>query len=585
MSLNFDRKKRGLAAVLVVAVGALLFYSRMSDAANRDFLAARDLPRGALIFAQSRNLPELVRRWDESALKQKYLASENFSDLQSRHLGLKIAERYEDYSRALGFAPDWSTLADASNQTAAIAVYDLGKIDAVFVAPLSADKFAATMFAQNQANFEVVELDENTVYYRVEVEVDRQRQRQKIAFANSRERFVLATNEQLLLRTLANINRKIKNDCLADEPDFASLTENATVHDATIWVDQRKLNADWYFKHYWLMSRADKLKNIRAGLFDLTMQPDKWIERREFLLDAAENQPQISTTDADELRALILPDAAFYKLETANEDSANLIVKTVFTNAAPKTKEKRAARWQSSSYGYSDYSSDADFDQIISDEDDKFAANRPEQSVTDELRQILANAEPTATAIFVEPRVLPAPQFAEFERGGVFKLRAAAKFDRARFENALQTMARRRFALADGDANLQWQTQNARRELDLPMLGRQICYAFVGDNLIVTNNRAALTAIVGERKFEKSNRDKAAFTDLTVIRLDKRETAFDQVFNRLDRETDGDTDLSETFFSGNVGSLLNVAKDARQIEIKRDANGKRLREEVTLILQ
>ena len=54
-------------------------------------------------------------------------------------------------------------------------------------------------------------------------------------------------------------------------------------HFATVWVDQAKLNDDYYFRHYWLMQNLDQLKAIRACMFDLELKDGTWIERRDFL--------------------------------------------------------------------------------------------------------------------------------------------------------------------------------------------------------------------------------------------------------------------------------------------------------------
>ena len=72
---------------------------------------------------------------------------------------------------------------------------------------------------------------------------------------------------------------------LSDEPAFQALSKTVTPHFVTVWVEQAKLNDDWYFKRYWVMQNAAELKHLRAGMFDLEWQENRWTERREFLLD------------------------------------------------------------------------------------------------------------------------------------------------------------------------------------------------------------------------------------------------------------------------------------------------------------
>jgi hypothetical protein len=89
-----------------------------------------------------------------------------------------------------------------------------------------------------------------------------------------------------------------------------------------------------------------------------------------------------------------------------------------------------------------------------------------------------------------------------------------------------------------------------------------------------------------------------SFHDLTVIRFDRREQAFDSLMRKLDaprvkayweeRRKKDQSDAagsSQEFFSGNIASLLDVAAPVREIRIRRNLLPSRLREEVEIILK
>src|SRR6185369_10270841 len=181
---------------------------------------------------------------------------------------------------------------------AAVAVYDIGQLDLLFVAPISDEKVALTQFFNNKDQFEEMETPDGTPYYSHTVEADRGRQKQVLAFATVNGRFLLGTNEKLFLRAIANIKRRRTNDSIADDPSFRTLSQKMKPHFATIWVDQARLNVDYYFKHYWLMQNVAELKSIRAGIFDLERQESKWIERREFLTTVPAKQSNFKITAA-----------------------------------------------------------------------------------------------------------------------------------------------------------------------------------------------------------------------------------------------------------------------------------------------
>ena len=182
------------------------------------------------------------------------------------------------------------------------------------------------------------------------MEADRRRQKQVLAFAIVNGRFLLGTNEKLFLRALANINKRARNDSIADDPAFKTLSRKVTPHFATIWVDQSKLNADYYFKHYWLMQNVAELKSIRAGIFDLEQQQSRWIERREFLTTAPAERSSSGITAA-ELRQLYSrtpDDAPFVRLRSlANNPGlpGAIIRDTLFDSPVEQETSNRSWSW------------------------------------------------------------------------------------------------------------------------------------------------------------------------------------------------------------------------------------------------
>src|SRR5438128_9116202 len=178
----FRRRLVGAVVVLFIALASLLAYASRPRAARGAYAPADDCPRGALVYAQVSDLPALLRLWDESKLKERYLASTNFRQFQSGHIALKLVQRFQEFDAALGFTLDAAALAGATEKKAAVAVYDIGRMELVFVAPVDAEKALAARFFQDADRFEKTELPDGTVYYSSDVEADRGRQKQKILF-------------------------------------------------------------------------------------------------------------------------------------------------------------------------------------------------------------------------------------------------------------------------------------------------------------------------------------------------------------------------------------------------------------------
>jgi hypothetical protein len=623
-----------LAGVVLLACVMLITYARSSKKSVSPYALAADVPRGALVYAQFSDLPALTKRWDESKLKEQYLASTNFQQFQSRHLALKLIERWQEFNDAVGFPLDALAVSGASENKAVLAVYDFGRLEMVFVAPISEEKLAATKFFQSTNQFEETKLPDGTVYYSRDVAAEGGRRQQKFAFASARGRIVLATSEQLLLRTLSNINNKPNRDSLSDDPSFKNLSAEAKPHFLTVWMDQTKLNNDWYFKHYWLMRNVEQLKNIRACLLDLELQDGKWIEHRDFLLygQAPEKSSVIPSLAAHRILSFVPDNAPYIKVRALDEaESAATIVRDTFMDRQSKEGQSRRERsWNWQSYDNSDFypdgaaeewgddsyhSLDPRFDSLIDDpvdakvEDEDEAADaslrqETQRRAIENLLDTLSPARPVYAATIESPQEFNGPLFAEFRRGAVITLQSPNDFHLSAFESAVNDLAESRLMIAGSHARLNWTDASCGaercRELQLPMLGWGMSYALRGSDLILANGSEMLQAMLrgdnASRAFDPKS--SLAVHDLTVIRLNQRAQAFDSLMQKLDaprvkaywaerqKGEQGNEDApSQEFFSGNISSLLDLASPVQEIRIKRNLQPTHLREEVEFIFK
>jgi hypothetical protein len=617
--IRIKPKYRWITASLVLICLALIVYARATRSNKNPYSLAGDLPRGALVYAQFQNLPELITQWEQSQLKERYLSSTNYQQLQHRHLAMKLISRWEEFNSALGFPIDLAAIGSSTDGAAAVAIYDIGQLDLLFVAPVSDEKIALTQFFKSKDQFEEMETPDGTPYYSHTVEADRGRQKQVLAFATVNGRFLLGTNEKLFVRALANINGRARNDSIADDPSFKTLSRKVNPHFATIWVDQSKLNADYYFKHYWLMQNVAELKFIRAGIFDLEQQQSRWIERREFLTTGPAERAN-SGMAAAELRQLYSrtpDDAPLVKLRSLANDSTlpgTIIRDTLFDS--PVEQEDSSRSWSWDSYSSEDFypTSGDDYDtyerysylddsyeRMIDDPYDARVSERVEpgrnplaaalenQFLTG-LQNVLSPARPSAVAVSTTPHTSKGPLFAEFRKVAIFNLRSPGNLRRELLEQTIAQGAQGRLTVINSGSQPKWQTGPAWRFLDLPMLGWEICYALQDNLLILSNSNEMMKAVLESR--EKQSSVSADVDELTIIRFDRRKESFDDIVNVLDADaikqqqaSNPDIKSSQEFFSGNISSVLNVASDVSRIEIKRKSLGNNLHEEIELVMK
>src|SRR6185295_4067719 len=473
-----------------------------------------------------------------------------------------------------GFPLDTAALSSTADTRAGLAIYDIGRLDLVFIAPMSEEEIMATEFFKSKDQFEPTELPDGTTYYRHEVEADRGRQKQSLVFAALKGRLILATSEPLLLRAITNINGKSKKDRLWDDPSFKTLSAMVSPHFATVWVDQAKLNDDYYFKHYWLMQNVDQLKAIRACMFDLELKDGKWIERRDFLSTGKDTRrnSSISAAEIARLQAQIPADVPFLKIAALGGDApqiTDLIQNTLLDR--PASKQKQIGKyWSWETYGDDEFypvdprdeEEDYDHYSYLSPEFDSFIDDPRDAKITKQevpgenplrnelerqfavrLQAAIAPAHPLAAVLATSPRTTAGPLFVEFRRVAILPLQTSSNLNRQVLEEAISKAAQSRLTVAGPSVDLKWvdRTENDHswRELELPMLGWHFCYALRGRDLIIANSPELLNAILGVRNQPAmaAEQSAAALDDLTIIRLDQRKPAFDDIVNRLDAES------------------------------------------------
>ncbi|HEY8459169.1 MAG TPA: hypothetical protein VIM99_02245, partial [Blastocatellia bacterium] len=613
-------KRSLLAAALIAAlvcIGVAINSTPAGGAAGGLDLA-NDFPRGAVVYAQFQDLPAAIKQWDESALKERYLRSVNYQKLWSRHLANKLFSRWVEFNAAAGFSLSASVFSAVADNRAAIAVYDIGRLDLIAVAPLDPAKFAATQFFQNKDNFEELEAPGGTVYYLSDVEADGGRQKQQIGFAQLQGRFILATSEKLLLRTMANIMGQTKKDRMTDEPSFRTLSKTTKPHFMTVWVNQARLNDDWRFKRYWAMRNVADLKNMRAGIFDLELQNKRWIERREFLLDGRAPNPGVALSKQalQQIERIIPADVPFAHLRAAGGDqdpSAEMIRDALFD---AKLEAPRSGKdWSWNRYDDGDFEvpdEDEDFydgsryeylsgrynldvadpedagERGARDIDDAAIRLKAEADLSAALKSALRPAMPSAAARIARPRAIEGPLFAEFRRAAIIALGNPTALKRAALERAIAGLAANRLMIAGAQAPFEWNSRSANgvewREMRIPMLGQAAGYGLRGRHLIVSNNAELLASLMTDVQPEREIRSRSPLHELTVIRFAERAEAFDRIFAKLDeprikaywkerrgREIKqlGTDEPSMEFFSGEIAGLLDVAAPLEQLRVRR----------------
>ncbi len=586
--------KKYLCIAMVLTIVLTVIFAKVSSKSEK-FKQAEDFPRDALIYIQIQDLPALIKLWNDSELRRKYLESANFVDFQRRHLALKLAARASEISEAVNIFPDLSFFSGISETSAAIGVYDIGKMEFVLIAPMTDEKFLASKLFQIQTDFDEIKIDDETTVFSKEIEVDRGRQTQKILFTSFRGRLILATSEKYFLQTLSNIKGKFTKNRLTNDSAFTRLAAKTDPQLATVWLDQQKLNNDWYFRQYWLMSEIEDLKNLRSAMFDFAILETKLVEKRVFLTTEKAAPNKIKPAEITRISALIPDNVPFYEIESAEKINLDDLVGDVLfdkknesnQNVNVQTKEVYSFDDWGKSYSYSYL--DNDFDKKINETKDKIdLPDKNSEKTNNELSRVIIAAAPSFSVKLFSPKTLPPPLFFDNRKAIIFSLLKPADLNRANLESTISNKLRDYLTVNTQKTDFVWTDLElngiAVRQLILPALGRKIFYVFKQSKLIFSNNENFLIEIFSDHKNPPTFDEN--LEKFTVIKINDGRDVFDDVFQTLetDENNSGYVGANE-FFSNNIGSLLDLAADVERIEIKKTSAQNFLYEEIDFFLK
>src|SRR6185369_12414209 len=294
--------------------------------------------------------------------------------------------------------------------------------------------------------------------------------------------------------------------------------------------------------------------------------------------------------------------------------SATLLRDTLFDHAEVETAQAGES-WSSSSYSGEDFYGD-DYDEDWSYDRYSFLDYRYESLIDDpydartvepeepganpvaaevehqfftDVSAALASARPSTAVLATRPHTTDGPLFVEFRKAAIIHLQSPANLGRDLFESAIARAAQGRLTVAGKASEPAWEDrkegEHTWRQLHLPMLGWEVCYAIHDGELVVANSTELLKNVLDSAANKRAVEiPVGAIDDLTIVRLDQRKSAFDDIMKSLDADRRKETEISETFFSGNIGSLLDVASDVRRIEVTRRASANGMHEEIQFVL-
>jgi hypothetical protein len=302
----------GLSAFAVATWG--LFQASATPAQPLDQL----MPEGSLLYIEAKDFASLLKDWNGSPEKREWLNSADYSVFSKSRLFLRLSKASDEFAAAAGVRPDAKFLADAAGTASAIAVYDIGNLEFLYISRSSATDFTRSALWQARTKFQPRSAAGKQFFSRKDEESGR-----VVAFAMSGDYVILGTREDLVAGALELLASGGKQRSLRQEGWYtqALAVAPSTPGDLRMVLHLEKIAVTPHFRTYWIQQNITEMQGYTSGICDLYREAAASREERVLLPKAAiENEAALTQSEqaVTGLLALAPKDFAFYQASAAN---------------------------------------------------------------------------------------------------------------------------------------------------------------------------------------------------------------------------------------------------------------------------
>lgn len=520
------------------------------------------IPAGPLLYIEAKNLSSLLNDWNASPQHREWVQSDNYEVFSRSRLFLRLKGASEQFSAAAGLPPDMKFLSQVSGERSVFALYDIGKLEFLYVTYLPGAKSMQTTLWQSRANFEPRSAGGVSFYLRRDPESKRE-----VAFAIAGDYLLLATREDLVAGALTLMSGQPERTVESEQWWVQSTGAAGPAGDLRMILHLGKLVPNGYFRTYWVQQNITDLSQYSAAISDLFRENTQYREER-VLVRKKEADNSASTAGwaaAAELAALAPDDAALYFANanpTADSCFALLTTKLLAPRLGPVPASQIAPPVQLTS-GEQGGGSDLEtrIDQVP-----------PERSTTQSVSALQELLRKTAIQASLQV------QRTERDQAGVFVrihsaavLMAASEWNAAAVQSALTEFVGP--SLTASQLGIGWQPKAGYQELDGLW---PLTVAIRGKYVIVSDEPALMESIL-TRLGRKSDREPAVI--LAGFNHARERANFKSLVGLIDRpnvSTQGvrGIDRQPQFFSGNMASLSTTLAGvaAERVEVRNDGD-------------
>ena len=139
--MTFTRK-RIFTAVGIALAGISTYWA---IAQPRPASLAEMVPVGPLLYLEAKDFGALLKDWNASTEKSEWTKSDAYQVFTRSRLAGRLEQAQTEFASAAGAPPDYAMLSSISGAESALAVYDVGNLEFLFLTRLPAARAAESV--------------------------------------------------------------------------------------------------------------------------------------------------------------------------------------------------------------------------------------------------------------------------------------------------------------------------------------------------------------------------------------------------------------------------------------------------------
>jgi hypothetical protein len=267
-------KRASLVFLITVVLVAAVVIARRADAAP-DASFSKFIPAGPVLYLETKDFSSLLSDWNASPGKKVWVNSSNYEVFSRSRLFLRLKGAGDQFAAAAGLPPDMDFAAQIAGTRSALALYDIGNLQFLYITYLPSAKSLQTRLWQTRTQFEPRSAGGATFFVRRDPESQKE-----VAFAVAGDYLLLATRADLLAGSLQLISGSQDRTIESDAWYAQGVSAAHASGDLRMALNLEKLVLSPYFRTYWVQQNITEMKQYSAAVSDLFRSSRQYREER-----------------------------------------------------------------------------------------------------------------------------------------------------------------------------------------------------------------------------------------------------------------------------------------------------------------